>query len=347
MVVMENLLNNVVLPQEVNFIKSCGNHFLYLKFLQILSKVFEYLPLQDLLKISVVSKHWFEASLYPTFMKRRKWFIVNDLINQTNPATSYRYLLGFNNMLINNISISSSEKVFYDTEFWNYFKASEHLEITSSHVQQIFIIFKMLNNLKSLYIEIESMEQVEMTNQIEGLKKAEKLMLKTLQSNYLPIFLRLMPALVHISLTLENDLNESEKECLLEYLEAGRDRIRHLELTFNSLNSNTLDSIFQIEGMNLVTLSVRSQFKLNCRSYIDLGKFTDGNKLLNLRLPFYHSDIDLRFVCNTFQNLQRFYLGGCGYTNFSNIYNLRNLEVNFEVHQSTITQTALHYRPCM
>lgn len=143
----------------------------------------------------------------------------------------------------------------------------------------------------------------------------------------LPNLLEIMPETVHFILRIKETtfLDENVKKCLFDYLEAGKQRIKTLRLPVDDL---TLKYIFNLKGMNIESFANDGNPSLsNELNSLELGSFTDRNKLVHLKLPY------LRFstYCRYFPNLETLAFRVDPANNRTKLKNLKNLKVKYNI----------------
>lgn len=306
--------------------------------LQIILNVYKYLPLQDILNASVTCRQWYSTSLHSFLIKKRHLVVKGDLMGDSK--TEY---LEFLDSIIRyrKLEIFDSPSCTNNMDFWNKLANSlEYLEMDYNDDFLKFVqVLKHLSNLKSFHLYFRDVTFKETETNVPELEFTK---LKTFvfhMDKYsstitLKCLLSMMPELDRIHLKLERTLKRKSREYLYNYLNEGKNRIKHLIMY---ADRDTWVRIWTLRGMKFQTLSINIVVD-PMSIYLDspediiqnyIGEtFTDNHDLLHLKVPCdYVRRIDVEFFATTFPNLQTFNFQGNGTENITELKKLTKLKV--------------------
>lgn len=273
--------------------------------LQIILNVYKYLPLQDILNASATCRQWYSPSLHSFLIKKRHLIVKGDLMGDSK--TEY---LEFLDSVISysKLGISDSPSCTNNMDFWNKLANSlEYLEMDyNDNFVKLVEVLKHLVNLKSLHLYFRDVTLKETEINVPELefKKLKTFVFhmdKYSSTITLKCLLSMMPELDRIHLKLERTLKQKSREYLYDYLNEGKNRIKHLIIY---ADRRTWMKIWNLRRMKFQTLSINIVDDSSTILVFPEGieeTFTDKHELLHLKVPR-----DMIVNANTFPNLQTF-----------------------------------------
>lgn len=274
------------------------------------------------MRASVISKHWYLASLHYTIMDKRMLHIVYDELNYSKDV----YTKVINSIVpFNNLQCWKSPNCLKDIELWK--KMTLHLKYLSIRLNESVNFFGALNELKNLTslelitINVDS-EHWNIKSNIK-LNKLEVLYLQVSGDlSWVPHVFSMMPEIVHLELSFLMKLEPELVETICEYLNDGKNRIRTL---FLGADNSAWEKILKLKGMTLEMMSF-----LNKYPKIGTSEFTDPMKLSHLTISGkdYTDKNYIQKISKQFPNLETFLFSGHSSINLlTDLNNLHKLQV--------------------
>lgn len=262
-------------------------------------------------------------------MKKRVIFIKNDKLN--NSKLSYEQILN-STLKYNHFNVTESPQCVSNIEFWKRQSASlEYLKVEEADCS--FEFLNELKRLKSLYlknfIDDKITYEINVENSFQNTFVQSNMLsvqLKKSEDAYcLPNLFKIIPEPIHFVLKIKEQecspLDGNARKLLFDYFQGGRNRIKTIRLR---VDEETLKCIFTVNGMNIESFANDGKLSVsNELNPLEIGSFTDRNKMLHLKLPY------MRFstFCRHFPNLETIAFKVDPLKNRTQLKNLKKLKV--------------------